>query len=163
MSEDTSPAHPAWGSRAACSHSVAAVSEGRSGPAAQIIVGRGRVCSPQQDGGVLRCGSPWRTRGAAPRAPLTCPPRAHNVGLPRGHRVASDAPRRGESALQVLREAPRQVPIRMGVLLQGTAHAAEGGHEVPARARGRVGAFALRRSAIPAPGQSRLGGRGGVA
>ena len=45
-SEDTSLLHPVRGSGAACSHSVAAVSHGRSGTAPQISVVRGRVCSP---------------------------------------------------------------------------------------------------------------------
>ena len=47
----------------------------------------------------------------------------------------------------MLRETPRQVPIRVGVLLwralQGAIHDSEGGYEVLVRARGRGGAVAL--------------------
>ena len=40
----------------------------------------------------------------------------------------------------MLRETPRQVPVRVRILLrwafQGAVHDTEGGHEAPARARG---------------------------
>ena len=45
-SEDTSPLPPAWGSGAACSHSVAAAPHGRSGPALQIPVGWAGCVAP---------------------------------------------------------------------------------------------------------------------
>ena len=47
MSQDTSPLHPACGSGASCSQSLAAASHGWSEPAPQIMVGRGRVCGPE--------------------------------------------------------------------------------------------------------------------
>ena len=49
----------------------------------------------------------------------------------------------------MLQETTRQVPVRvqvpLQVILHGAVHDWEGGHEVPARARGRGGAVALRR------------------
>ena len=102
------------------------------------------------DGGVPRRGGPWRARCCAPTAPSARPLRAHNVGLPCGHGVSSDDPRREERAPQVLRETARQVPVRVGVLLRGKLQGAvndpEGGHEVPARVRGGGAAVALCRS-----------------
>ena len=145
-SEDPSSPPTVWGFGAARSLSVAAASHGRSGPAPRIIVGRGRVCGPHPSNWTLAyCGAgpPWRARFCAPTAPLTRPLHAHNVGLPCGHGIASDDPRREEHAPQVLRETPRHVPVRLGVLLRGTlqgaVHDAEGGHQVPTRARGRGG------------------------
>ena len=52
MSEDTSPLHPTRGSGAACSHPSAAAFHGWSGPALQIMVGRGRVCGPHPSSGM---------------------------------------------------------------------------------------------------------------
>ena len=54
-SEDTSPLHPVWASGATCSHSVAATSHGRSGPAPRITVGRGWVCGPRPSNGMAAC------------------------------------------------------------------------------------------------------------
>ena len=143
MSEDTAPLHPAWGSGAARSHSAAAASHGRSGPALPIFLGRGPVCDLKWDGGGLRRGGPPRARCGEPPAPFARPLRAHNLRLPCGHGVLSDDPRREESVLQVLQETPRKVPVGFGVLLRGTlqgaVHDAEGGQEVASRARGRGG------------------------
>ena len=57
MSEDTSSFHPACGPGAACSHSFASASNGWSGPAPRIKVGRGRACCPHPSRGMAayRC------------------------------------------------------------------------------------------------------------
>ena len=105
-SEDTSPPHPVWGPWAACSHSVmAAASHGRSGPVPQITVGRGRVCGPHPSSGrAANCGVgvPGARVVCAAAAPFARPLRAHNVRLPRGHGIATDAPRWEERVLEVL-------------------------------------------------------------
>ena len=104
----------------------------------------------ERDGGVSLRRGLRGARGAAPPAPIARPLLAHYACLPRGHGAAPDDPRWEEGVLQVLRETPRQVPVRVGVLLsrglQSAIHDTEGGSEVLARARGRGGAVALCRT-----------------
>ena len=98
----------------------------------------------EREGGVLLRGGPRRVRGGAPPAPFGCPLHAHYAGLSRGHGAGGNESWREEGVLQVLREAPRQVPVWVGVLLRWTFQCdSEGGHEAPARAGGG-GAVALR-------------------
>ena len=52
MSEHKYPLHPTCGSGAACSHPSVAESQGWSGPAPQIMVGRGRVFGPDHSSGM---------------------------------------------------------------------------------------------------------------
>ena len=97
----------------------------------------------EQDGGVLLRRGLWGARGGAPSAPLARPLLTHYACLPRGHGAAPDDPRWEEGALQVPRETPRQVPVRVGVLLwrafQSAIHDTEGGYKVPGRPRGKGG------------------------
>ena len=77
MSENTSPHHPACGSGAACSHSLAAASDGWSGPARQIMVGGRWVCGPHLSSGMAAycCAGVSGARVAAHHRPLS---RAHS-------------------------------------------------------------------------------------
>ena len=100
----------------------------------------------ERDGGVSLRRGLRGARGGAPPAPLARPLLTHYACLPRGHGAAPDDPRWEEGVLQVPRETPRQVPVRVGALLwralQSAVHDTEGGYEVLARARGG-GAVAL--------------------
>ena len=101
----------------------------------------------EREGGVSLCRGLRGARGGAPPAPLTRPLLTHYACLPRGHGAAPNDPRWEESVLQVPPETPRQVPVRVRVLLwralQSAIHHTEGGSEVLVRARGRGGAVAL--------------------
>ena len=144
-SEDTSPVHPVCGPGAACSHSPVAASHGWSGPAPRTMVGLGRVSGPHPRSGMAayRCAGVSGARARAPPAPLPRPLLPHDARLPCGHGAAPDDPRWGKGGLQVPREPPRQVLIRVGALLeralQSAIHNTEGGYEVLVRARGGGG------------------------
>ena len=78
MSKDTSPLHPACGSRAACSHSFAPASHRWSGPAPRIMVGRSWVCGPHPSSGVAayHCAGVSGARVAAHHRPRS---RTHSL------------------------------------------------------------------------------------
>ena len=92
-----------WGSGAARSHSVVSASQGRSGPAQRIIVGRGRVCGPPPSSGkaaYCAAGAPGE-RVVVHHGLLSCPHSAPTM-------CASHAVMELRPMIHVWKSAPRR-------------------------------------------------------